>query len=272
MTTTLPQRLYLLCYTVDKGKFQLDNIQGRGQLLRAGALTELARDGLLDAEGRKVIRKPGKAPDDSFAAAVWGDLPDSKPKGWLNYVHNKAHTAETPVRDQLAAAGEVTVSRGRVMGVIPADRVTVTDPEAVRTLQERVRDTVLGGADPASIPLDELTSRIRGRTGADLRMDPRRPPHPQTSPQDPRHPLRRDRPGPAQGTARLVPVEPGGRRRLERLSAREPTESRKPPAREESAGRGLSASASAEAGAGAGAGASAEAGASARATSSCPGS
>ncbi|MEU6764717.1 GPP34 family phosphoprotein [Streptomyces sp. NPDC046853] len=160
LTQTLPQQLYLLCYTVDKGKFQLDNLQGRGQLLRAGALTELARDGLLDAKGGKVIRVPGKTPDDSFTASVWGDLPDSRPKGWLSFVHNKAHTAETPVRDQLAAAGEVTVSRGRVMGLIPADRVTVVHPEEVRALQERVRDTVLKGFAPMTIPLDELAMAV----------------------------------------------------------------------------------------------------------------
>ncbi|MFC8131323.1 GPP34 family phosphoprotein [Streptomyces sp. NPDC057302] len=160
MPQTLPQRLYLLCYTVDQGKFQLDNLQGRGQLLRAGALTELARDGLLDATGGKVIRRPGKAPENSFAAAVWSDLPDAKPKGWLQFVHNKAHTAETPVRDQLAASGDITLSRGKVMGLIPADRVTVSRPEEVRALQERVRDTVLGGADPASAPLEELAMAV----------------------------------------------------------------------------------------------------------------
>ncbi|MFD3576434.1 GPP34 family phosphoprotein [Streptomyces sp. NPDC058644] len=160
MTLTLPQHLYLLCYTVDQGKFQLDNLQGRGQLLRAGALTELARDGLLDATGGKVVREAGKAPDDTFVAAVWADLPDNKPKGWLQFVHNKAHTAETPVRDQLAALGEVTVSRGKVLGLIPADKVTVARPEEVRALQKRVRDTVLGGADPASIPLEELTMAV----------------------------------------------------------------------------------------------------------------
>lgn len=159
-TRTLPQDLYLLCYTVDQGKFQLDNLQGRGQLLRAGALTELARDGLIGTTGGKVVRKSGKAPGDSFAAGVWGDLPDSKPKGWLQFVHNKAHTAETPVRDQLAAAGAVSVSRGKVLGLIPADRVTVSHPEEVRALQKRVRDTVLGGADPASVPLDELTMAV----------------------------------------------------------------------------------------------------------------
>lgn len=160
MPQTLPQSLYLLCYTVDQGKFQIDNLQGRGQLLRAGALTELARDGLLDATGGKVMRRPGKAPDDTFVVTVWSDLPENKPKGWLQFVHNKAHTAETPVRDQLAAAGEVTLSRGKLMGLIPADRVTVAHPEEVRALQQRVRDTVLGGADPASIPLEDLAMAV----------------------------------------------------------------------------------------------------------------
>ncbi|MFS8200772.1 GOLPH3/VPS74 family protein [Streptomyces sp. CWNU-52B] len=160
MIQTLPQHLYLLCYTVDKGKFQLDNLQGRGQLLRAGAMTELARDGLLDATGGKVIRKPGKAPDDPFAAGVWSDLPDNKPKAWLNYIHNKGHLAETPVRDQLVAAGEITVTRGRKLGLIPADSYTVTDPQAVHALQERVRGTVLDRTDPASIPLEELAMAV----------------------------------------------------------------------------------------------------------------
>lgn len=160
MTQTLPQQLYLLCYSVDQGKFQLDNLQGRGQLLRAGALTTLARDRLLDATGGKVIRKPGTAPDDPFIAAVWEDLPDSKPKGWLRFVHNKAHTAETPVRDQLSATGAIAVSRGKVLGLVPTDRVTVCHPGEVRALQERVRHTVLGGADPASVPLEELAMAV----------------------------------------------------------------------------------------------------------------
>ncbi|MGW7753495.1 hypothetical protein ACWGK6_18495 [Streptomyces violaceusniger] len=46
------------------------------------------------------------------------------------------------------------------MGLIPADRVTVAHPEKVHTLQERVRDTVLSGADPASIPLEELATAV----------------------------------------------------------------------------------------------------------------
>ncbi|MEU6761668.1 GPP34 family phosphoprotein [Streptomyces sp. NPDC046853] len=76
MHLTLPESLYLLCYTVDKGKFELTNLQGRGQLLRAAALTQLTLDGLLGAEGGKVVRLPGGPPGEPFLAEVWGDIPE----------------------------------------------------------------------------------------------------------------------------------------------------------------------------------------------------
>ncbi|RLL68032.1 GPP34 family phosphoprotein [Streptomyces sp. Z26] len=160
MPQTLPQRLYLLCYTVDKGKFELDSIQGRGQLLRAGALTELALAGLIGTEGGKVLRLPAAPPPEPFAAQVWHDLPTEKPKNWLRFLHNKAHLAETPVRDQLVADGAVGVTRTKVLGVLPADRVVVHEPERVAALQKTVRAAVAPGADPAALPFDELTMAV----------------------------------------------------------------------------------------------------------------
>ncbi|WP_326673771.1 GOLPH3/VPS74 family protein [Streptomyces sp. NBC_01257] len=159
MRPSLPQRLYLLCYTVEKEKFELTDLQGRGQLLRAGALTELALAGLLTAEGGKVARRAATAPGDPFLAAVWRDLPET-PKRWLSYVHNKAHTAEKPVREQLAAARAITVRQEKRLGVLPVDRVVVEDPQQVRALQDRVRDAVIGGSEPAAIPVDELTMAV----------------------------------------------------------------------------------------------------------------
>ncbi|WP_069169216.1 GOLPH3/VPS74 family protein [Streptomyces griseus] len=159
MPTTLAQKLYLLCYTARKEKFQLDNIQGRGQLLRAGAMTELAREGLLDATGGRVRRLPGHPPEDPFTAAVWYDLPEDKPKKWLAFLHNKAHTAETPVRDQLLASGDIALTREKKLGVVPVDRVTVVHPELVDALQERVRATVLAGP-PAEGLTDELAMAV----------------------------------------------------------------------------------------------------------------
>ncbi|MFI7102300.1 GPP34 family phosphoprotein [Streptomyces sp. NPDC050161] len=62
MNQTLPQQLYLLCCTVEEGKFEVVNLQGRGQLLRAAALTELPLDGLLTTDGGKVARRAAKPP------------------------------------------------------------------------------------------------------------------------------------------------------------------------------------------------------------------
>lgn len=160
MPQTLPQRLYLLCYTVDKGKFELTNLQGRGQLLRAAALAEMTVDGLLSAEGGKVLRLPSEPPADVFYAEVWRDLPTEKRKNWLKFVHDKAHRAETPVRDQLGATGAVTVTREKRLGLVGFDRVTVNEPEQVRALQESVRETVLRAPHPSTVPMDELTMAV----------------------------------------------------------------------------------------------------------------
>ncbi|MFD5199458.1 GPP34 family phosphoprotein [Streptomyces sp. NPDC058375] len=157
---TLAQKLYLLCYSVPKRKFPLDEIQGRGQLLRAGALTALARDGLLDASGGKVRRLPGTPPEDPFTGAVWHDLPADKPRGWLTFVHDKAHKAETPVRDQLVNSGDISLSRTKKLGVIPVNRVAVARPDAVRDLQEQVRASVFDGAGPAGTLTDELAMAV----------------------------------------------------------------------------------------------------------------
>ncbi|MFC8076904.1 GPP34 family phosphoprotein [Streptomyces sp. NPDC057307] len=160
MLQSLPQRLYLLTYTVDEGKFKLGDLQGRGQLLRAGALAEMVLGGLLGVEGRKVVRLTDEPPSDSFLAGVWGDLPGEKPKGWLQFVHNKAHTAEAPVQEQLSAAGTITVTRKKLLGLVAGSHVTVNDPQQVLDLRARVRDVVMSGSDPATVPMDELTMAV----------------------------------------------------------------------------------------------------------------
>jgi hypothetical protein len=160
MRQSLPQLLYLLCYTVEKGKFELTNLQGRGQLLRAAALTELTLDGRLNAEGGRVVQSPTEPPHDPFLAEVWHDVPAQKPKRWLPLVHNKAHTAEKPIREQLAATGAITIRYERWLKLLAVDRVAVNDPQQVLALQERARNAVLRGTDLAAIPMDELTMAV----------------------------------------------------------------------------------------------------------------
>ncbi|QFG22313.1 GPP34 family phosphoprotein [Actinomadura sp. WMMB 499] len=157
---TLPQRLYLLCYTVDKSKFEAVDLQGRGQLLRAGALAELAFTGLLGTGEGKVVRLDAPPPADPFLADVWRDLPPDKPAKWLEFLHAKAHTAERPVRDQLVAAGAVTPPAKRTWSPLGSHKVTVNDPESVLALQRRARTAVLAYPDPAAVPPDELAMAV----------------------------------------------------------------------------------------------------------------
>ncbi|WP_239580099.1 GPP34 family phosphoprotein [Streptomyces sp. HB132] len=102
---------------------------------------------------------PGGPPTDPFTASVWYDLPEDKPKGWLKFLHNKAHTAETPVRDQLVASGDVAIERVKKLGVVSTNRVTVVHPDLVHDLQVRVRAIVLDGA-PADGLTDELAMAV----------------------------------------------------------------------------------------------------------------
>lgn len=154
MDPTLPQRLYLLTYTVEKGRFEVVDLQGRGQLLRAGALAELAFGGLLATEGGKVHRMVTEPPADPFLREVWSDLPVKKPKGWLQFVYPTAHMAEAPVTEQLAGAGAIRRPEGRHRGLGSYHRTTVTDPDQVLALQEAVRNAVR--ADQAAVPEDVL--------------------------------------------------------------------------------------------------------------------
>ncbi|MEU6819445.1 GPP34 family phosphoprotein [Streptomyces atriruber] len=163
MPLTLPQRLYLLSYSLDKERFEAVDLQGRGQLLRAAALTELTFDGLLAAKGSEVVRTSAAAdpPADGFLAEVWRDIPTEKPKNWLQYVHNKATTAEEPVRDELVGTGAITLPRKRwVLSPVTAHQVTINDPQQVRALRDTVRNAVLGGLDPAAVPADELAMAV----------------------------------------------------------------------------------------------------------------
>jgi len=155
MDLTLPQRLYLLGYHLDKGRFDVVSTPYRGSLLRAAALTELTAAGLLRDRGDHAERVSDRWPGDPFLAEVLRDVPTSAPRRWTSLVHLGAHTAEAAVREQCAAAGAVRVTGGRVLGVIPTRRVTLARPEQVRLLRERVRDAVFAGHEPAAVPFEE---------------------------------------------------------------------------------------------------------------------
>ncbi|KIF73424.1 hypothetical protein QR77_04545 [Streptomyces sp. 150FB] len=165
MPHTLPQRMYLLSYTVEKEKFETNNLQFRGQKLRAAALVELILAGLISiapAKREKVVRSASPSPSDSFLAEVWHETTPEKPTSWLDLVHLRAHTAESAVREQLVTLGDITLDEKsrKKLSLLSQHQVTVMHPEHVLALREKSRETVTLGLDPATIPFEDVAMTV----------------------------------------------------------------------------------------------------------------
>jgi len=165
MLDTLPQRMYLLSYTVDKERFEVGNLQFRGQKLRAAALVDLVAAGLVTViPGKKetVVRSTTAPPEDSFLAEVWHEAPPDDPQSWLDLVHARAHTAESSVREQLHELGEITIGdeNRKKLAMLSQHQVAVNHPEHALALQDKAREPILRGLDPAEIPLRDLAMTV----------------------------------------------------------------------------------------------------------------
>ncbi|MFH8984732.1 GOLPH3/VPS74 family protein [Streptomyces varsoviensis] len=161
---TLPQRMYLLSLYADDGEPGLGRY--RGLLMRAAALTELTLDERLAEESGKALLKPvDEPPSDPFLAEVLRDVSPDEPRHWMTLLQNDAHTAEAAVREHLAEAGVITVRQGTALGVLPTRKITVNTPEEIRGLRERVRNAVMLGLDPATLPLTETATAVLAAEG-----------------------------------------------------------------------------------------------------------
>ncbi|MBN6036562.1 GPP34 family phosphoprotein [Amycolatopsis sp. 195334CR] len=157
MNPTLPQRLYLLVFRPEENKLDSASALVRGQLVRAGAVAELRLTGLLHDHGGKAVPNPATPPPrDPFLAEVFHDAP----RTWFNLVDRNWHKAERTVRDQLEAAGAVTVGKGRALGLFPTREPSLAEPRRVGALREQVRNAVLLGHDPAGVPVADAVMAV----------------------------------------------------------------------------------------------------------------
>ncbi|MHC3471391.1 GOLPH3/VPS74 family protein [Streptomyces sp. 7R007] len=137
---SLPARLYLLAW----------DTAGSAPLVRAGALAELARRGLLtDEDG---IATPADLDTLTGDAALDGLLElvrESRPHGWRAWVTLHARVTVDGVVEQLTADGFLLAERKRVLGVFPvvADR-TLADAGIVPELRARLRGVFEGTVPP----------------------------------------------------------------------------------------------------------------------------
>jgi hypothetical protein len=133
---TLPGELFLLAFDPRKGR--LTNRSHLGYVLRAGALNELyLRGHLVDTDGKAQPGTPG-AKLDSVLSGVLEEVSASAPKKWHHWVRKDARAMFHAVRDQLETDRVIKVERHRLLGIFPADRITLRQPQIATRLASKV--------------------------------------------------------------------------------------------------------------------------------------
>ncbi|WP_082119327.1 GOLPH3/VPS74 family protein [Saccharothrix sp. ST-888] len=163
---TLPGKLYLLAY--DPQRERLTGVRDLDFLLRAAALTELLRRGLLREDGRgpaAVGSEPAGL--DPVLAELLRLIREERPRSWQSWVARRRARTARAVRDGLAAAGWIRVDEYRVLGLFPAARVTPRDPRVRKALVEAVAQALhgpLSRVDPGDAALVALADAAQLRT------------------------------------------------------------------------------------------------------------
>ncbi|MDH6454436.1 MULTISPECIES: GPP34 family phosphoprotein [unclassified Streptomyces] len=144
---SLPAHLYLLAW--DTSKSETTGAAQLPQLVRAGALIELARRGLLlDEDG---IATPVDMDAESGDPVLDGLLElvrESRPHRWRGWVTPHTRITLDAVREHLTAGGQLRAHKRRALGLFPTVDYDLARPAAVQALQEQARQ-ILRGPVPA---------------------------------------------------------------------------------------------------------------------------
>ncbi|CAL9374469.1 GPP34 family phosphoprotein [Streptomyces sp. Tu 3180] len=142
-----PARLYLLAW--DTARREVADPARLSPLVRAGALADLARRGLLiDDDGVTTPRDLDSRTGDAVLDGLLELVSESCPHSWRTWVTLRARHTLDAVREQLVAEGVLRAERRRVLGVFPTVEHVLDDVARVRHLQQEAR-RILDGPGPA---------------------------------------------------------------------------------------------------------------------------
>ncbi|GAA4814986.1 GOLPH3/VPS74 family protein [Streptomyces ziwulingensis] len=166
----LPSRLYLLAR--DAGRPAVTDAVPPQRLVRAGALAELARRGLLvDDDGTVTPLDLDSRTGDAVLDGLLDLVRESLPHGWRTWVRLRARITADAVREQLVAEGWMRAEKRRVLGVFPSVDHVLARPALVRALREETRGALCGPVPVAEVPTRDAAvaalagaARLRGLT------------------------------------------------------------------------------------------------------------
>lgn len=153
---SLPARLYLLAYDLDK-----ERMTARTQLglvLRAAALAELYLDGRLTDDGGKVKVAAARPTGDPILDAVLRRIADARPRSWRRWVRTDERRIVREVRDRLEKERWITVERRRIL----PDRVRLRERPQVERYAAEVKAALRPAAQPDRRTAAALVLAARG--------------------------------------------------------------------------------------------------------------
>ncbi|MEU1274890.1 GPP34 family phosphoprotein [Streptomyces sp. NPDC005799] len=131
---SLPARLCLLAWD------SMPEAMGTAHLVRAGALTELARRGLLtDEDGIVTPADMDSLTADPVLDGLLELVRESLPHRWRTWVTLHARVTSDAVREQLTADGCLRAERKRVLGVFPSVDHVLERTDVVESLRQEAR-------------------------------------------------------------------------------------------------------------------------------------
>ncbi|MFI8890110.1 GOLPH3/VPS74 family protein [Streptomyces paradoxus] len=147
---TLPARLCLLAW--DAARPAAGGAAHRPGPVRAGALVELARRGLLtDDDGIATPADLDTSTGDAVLDGLLELVRESCPHPWRTWVTLRARVTLDAVREQLVAEGYLRAEKRRVLGVFPSVEYAMERAAAVEVLREETRQVLCGPLPVAGI-------------------------------------------------------------------------------------------------------------------------
>ncbi|WP_030233516.1 GOLPH3/VPS74 family protein [Streptomyces sp. NRRL S-350] len=137
LPATLPEKLYLLAYHPERER--LTATDRLDLVVRAAALTELLRRGLVREDGRYPVAVAGGPTDglDPLTAALLERIRQERRRSWQSWIgrsRGSTSRAARVVRDGLAADGRIRIEQHRLLGLFPCARVVLAQPRLRKSL------------------------------------------------------------------------------------------------------------------------------------------
>ena len=162
----LPARLFLLAYDPQRGRLAARSKLGK--LLRAAALVDLQLSGNLADDNGRARLTMAAAPGDPVLAGVLEDIRAVGPRKWRRWIDRRPRAIIREVRDDLERAHLIRVEPHRILGVIPADRITLRHPLLRRQILQSATDTLRPSRLVSRVDLRDAAIVVLAST-ADLR-------------------------------------------------------------------------------------------------------